>query len=336
MTSDAQTFQETFPFEDTLDVQIRALLEVAVRAPSTHNSQPWKFHIEDHSVVVARDTSIQLPHSDAQGRYAHISIGFLIEHLVALATWLAMEPVVQPLFEGDLIARISLSPARPPEHEDREVAAIFSRKNRRGLFVKESLPEALLQALAGSTGTPFGSVEMSVTTNTDEVRTLAEATATNMRRVYQRSSFRAEMSRWIVPTGSHRTSGIPGYSLNQPALLSWILPLMIRFINMGNMLAKLNYGAICSAPAVVGFASEESARGWVSVGYAASRAVRMLVAQGFDYSVFVASIEYEDTRSAMQRTLALTMPFQFVFVTGKLPGTVSWRTPRAPLTKKIY
>lgn len=335
MFSSAGDFEQKFPFQKEISEQIYFLLAAATRAPSTHNSQPWRFKIESDRLFVYRDTSIKFPHSDSVNRYAYISIGFLLHHIETLSSWLSMNPHITPVNKDDCVAEITFSPAIKSESTPSLVAAIFRRRNRRGNFEPKVIPQEVLGEAASAEGSPFGSPEITIATNRDVLANIAEATSINMKRVYKNPAFRREMAAWITPNNSSRKSGIPGYSLNQSMVMSWILPKIIRFINMGKVLAGLNRAAIVSAPAAFGFGAPDYPDGWVSVGFAASHAALTLVAHNFDYAVFVASIEYDDTRQSVGEIFGLHQPLEFLFVAGTLFGEASWMTPRISVDDKL-
>jgi len=50
------------------------LIEVAARAPSLHNTQPWRFKLSEHAIELYADASRQLP-EDPAGREMLISCG---------------------------------------------------------------------------------------------------------------------------------------------------------------------------------------------------------------------------------------------------------------------
>ena len=54
---------------------IAAAIEMAGRAPSVHNTQPWKFRPRDRSIEVLADASRLLPAIDPAGRELLISCG---------------------------------------------------------------------------------------------------------------------------------------------------------------------------------------------------------------------------------------------------------------------
>lgn len=324
-----------FPFQEEISEQIRFLLTAAVRAPSTHNCQPWQFRIEHDRLFVYRDTNISLPQSDSIHRYTYISIGFLLHHIMRLGEWLSMEPSPVLLMKNECIAEITFSKATQTEECPPIIDAIFKRRNRRGNFESSPIPPHILEKAVHMTQEFLAIPEVQVITEASAIRRVAESTATVMRRAYARAPFRREMSKWITSIGSSRKDGIPGYSLNQSAIMSWILPTVIRFVNVGNVLAGLNKAAIASAPAAFGFGAPDNPSGWVSVGYAASHATLTLVAHSFDYSVFVASIEYEDTRQSVASVFGLRQPLEFLFVAGTILGEAAWMTPRVPVDAKL-
>ncbi len=335
MFQSAVDFEREFPFRKEISEQIRFLLTAAVRAPSTQNCQPWRFKIENDHLFVYRDASIRLPLTDPVNRYTYISIGFLLHHIELLGIWLSMSPHITFINKDDCIAEIIFSQAMKGGETPSLVEAVFKRRNRRGNFETKPIPQSVLDEATEIQKSPFVSSEIKVVTGRSVLADIANATSGNMKRVYKIAQFRREMASWITSNSSSRKDGVPGYSLNQPTIMSWILPIVIRFVNMGKVLAKLNNASIASAAAAFGFGSEDTISGWLSVGFAASHAVLTLVAHAVDYSVFVASVEYEDTRTLVGETFGLHQPLEFLFVAGMLPGKVDWMTPRLSVDDKL-
>jgi nitroreductase len=66
---------------------VRTALALAARAPSVHNSQPWRWVVGARSVHLYADLRRWLPATDVQGRDMIVSCGAALHHLrVALAT----------------------------------------------------------------------------------------------------------------------------------------------------------------------------------------------------------------------------------------------------------
>ncbi|MCE3553153.1 nitroreductase family protein [Pseudonocardia sp. RS11V-5] len=90
---------------------VRAALALAARAPSVHNSQPWRWEVGDRAVDLYADLTRWLPLTDTDGRDLVLSCGAALHHLqVALrglgvaSTVLRMPDPERP----DLLATVRL------------------------------------------------------------------------------------------------------------------------------------------------------------------------------------------------------------------------------------
>jgi nitroreductase len=63
------------------DSTIRTAIELACRAPSLHNTQPWLLRIGHETIHLYADPSRRLPATDPQGRDLLVSCGALLHHL---------------------------------------------------------------------------------------------------------------------------------------------------------------------------------------------------------------------------------------------------------------
>jgi len=67
--------------EDT----ILKIIKCAVKAPSGHNTQPWKFKFENESISILPDFSRALPVVDGDNHALYISLGCALENLIIAA-----------------------------------------------------------------------------------------------------------------------------------------------------------------------------------------------------------------------------------------------------------
>jgi len=70
--------------------RMERLVELAHRAPSTHNSQPWKFAINGRSIDLFADLTRWLAAADADQRELYMSLGCALETLLIAADYEAL------------------------------------------------------------------------------------------------------------------------------------------------------------------------------------------------------------------------------------------------------
>ncbi len=190
---------------------IRAAVELACRAPSLHNSQPWQWVAEGAGLHLYVDHSRILYSADKTGREAHISCGAVLDHLrvaMAAAGWTANVDRFPNPNNLDHLASLDFSPMSVVTDAHRRRAdAIMHRRTDRLPFTAprnwESFEPVLRNALDGT-------VHLDVIP--DELRPeLARASQlTESLRLYD-DSYHIELDWW---TGHFENSdGIPSSSL---------------------------------------------------------------------------------------------------------------------------
>jgi nitroreductase len=111
-------------------VSLAEAIEHAVRAPSVHNTQPWRWRIGSDTVELFADTARHLPTTDPDRRDLVLSCGAALHHLrVALAAAGHAVQVVRMPDPDDrsLMATVRISDGAP----DTTLAALFPAIARR-------------------------------------------------------------------------------------------------------------------------------------------------------------------------------------------------------------
>ena len=89
------------------------VIELACRAPSVHNSQPWRWRVvDDATIELYADHRRQLQVSDPPGRNLALSCGAALHHGFVAAQALGLTAAIDLMPSSDdenLLARISLS-----------------------------------------------------------------------------------------------------------------------------------------------------------------------------------------------------------------------------------
>lgn len=123
----------------------------ASRAPSVHNTQPWRFEVDGGVLDLWADRSRQLPVLDPDGRQLHLSCGAALQHAKVGARALGVQARVQLLpdpAQPDHLARLDLALGAAPTSDEVELAdAALRRSTHRSPFAPTEVPEAVLEVL---------------------------------------------------------------------------------------------------------------------------------------------------------------------------------------------
>jgi hypothetical protein len=130
--------------------QVDYLIATAARAPSVHNTQPWRFRAGEYAIELYADQSRKL-RVDPLGREMLISCGAALFGLRLAVRSLGHVPVVELLPDRArlrLVARVSLGAAEPMTGRERQLlAALPHRHTHRGPFAPGPLPAGLAAGL---------------------------------------------------------------------------------------------------------------------------------------------------------------------------------------------
>ena len=196
--------------ETTLASRAGYLIEVAGRAPSLHNTQPWRFTVGRDAIDLHADVTRRLT-MDPDGREMIISCGAALYGLRLAVRSLGRLPEVELLPEPRALARVRLGPPVPMTAEERTLlAAVPHRHTHRGPFEAGLLPAGLLGRLKddaraeGARLIVAGPVAMR-----RELASIAAAAARGQRGDL---AARDETLRWSHPAGDQARDGVPAYS----------------------------------------------------------------------------------------------------------------------------
>lgn len=108
---------------------------LACRAPSVHNSQPWRWVAEDGALHLCVDRRRAMPATDHSGREVILSCGAVLHHLCVAMTAAGWDPKVEPFpdpRDPDLLATVEFTRADHVTDAQRQLAgAILHRRTDR-------------------------------------------------------------------------------------------------------------------------------------------------------------------------------------------------------------
>ena len=130
---------------------LEAVLDLAARAPSPRNSQPWRWQVDDAGLHLHADWSRAVADSGAVRRDVLISCGAVLDHCTVALAAEGWRPHVRRFPTLDDPGHIALfevieHPAQPGPRE--LAAAIGSRRSDRREFPEARLPAGTLELLS--------------------------------------------------------------------------------------------------------------------------------------------------------------------------------------------
>jgi len=319
------------------------LIRVAARAPSVHNTQPWRFKVGEDAVELYADRRRQLQ-TDPVGREMLISCGAALYGLRLAVRSLDRQPQVElfpdpgpaglpiPPAELRLLARVSPGSASSRTSAERKMlSAVPHRHTHRGPFDPVPLPAGLLAALqddAAAEGATLVVVDLEQT-QPNLVAILAAAVCDqDLDPVTQ-----AEITRWTHDADSLSRDGVPAHAFPaRPGRKPGRLP--DRDFDLGRGLGLLPDGGSAAAVTAVLVTAGDSEEDWMRAGQALNRLLLHAASQWCFARLQTQALQAAAARTLIRSRLTLPGSPQLLLRFGVArTAHVTARRPTADLTE---
>jgi hypothetical protein len=322
------------------------LVAIAARAPSVHNSQPWRFRVGERAVELWCDPGRKL-HTDPIGREMLISCGAALFGLRLAVRSLGYQPVVERLPDPSqlrLLARVSVGSTAPMSAFERQLlAAVPHRHTHRGAFSGGALPAGLLPGLqndALAEGTTLAVVDEGLA-----YERLAAIVVTAARRGDLDPVAQAEIRKWTRADSSTARDGVPATALTAgpPARVPHGR-LRQRDFDLGRGLGRLSADADADADAdqagaerqkgappagtAILLTSGDRRTDWLRAGQALQRLLLHAASKWVFASLHTQPLEDPGARALIRDRLGLPGQPQMLLQFG--PAVSAASTPRRP------
>jgi hypothetical protein len=323
-----------FPRNGTAAEKARFAMAYAILAPSSHNTQPWRFMIFDDELLVCADRSRSLAVIDPFDRELIISCGAALFNLRVVFSYFSV-PIEITLFpqatDPDILARIvfprsgSISPDLGQLFD-----AIKLRVTDRLSFAEEPPPVDLIERIR-SAATAEG-IDISLVQSEQDRELVAALVAEADRRQFSDPHFRRELASWIHPSRSD--DGMPAYSQGVNPLVdasTSIVAMVIRTFDVGHGVAATHETLARGSPLLVVLSTSiDNSESWLTAGQALARVLLVVAASGFNASFLNQPVEDAELRTQLANIVGTARYPQLVLRIGR--GPVVPHSPRRPLT----
>jgi nitroreductase len=207
------------------------LIEFARRAPSAHNSQPWRFKVANGRVDLLWDPGRELPHGDPLGRYLLIGLGAAAESVALGAVSLGKNGRVAFDFDRDAARAgwIEVGAGKSSAEDRRLAAAVQQRQTTRLPLLGEPVPRAVLDHMAAEAERP--GCHLIVKTDQSSRRGFAELVMEGTARNFARKAVYEEffsLLRLRASHPGHDRDGLTADALAMGRVQRTLSPLFLR------------------------------------------------------------------------------------------------------------
>ncbi|WP_433191829.1 Acg family FMN-binding oxidoreductase [Nocardia sp. CA-107356] len=326
------TESHTFPAPPVPEIStVAAALELASRAPSVHNTQPWRWEFDGVELDLYRDEDRLLSSADPQGRQLIISCGAMLHHLrTALAArgWHTDTQRIPDPTRPELLATINFRIwPDPPTTVMTRAAAI---RNRRTDRLPMTPPPAFddLVHIARMLTSPHD-VELDILD--DKARSLLAAASeqASTDRRYD-ADYQTELHWWAGHTGP--SEGVPPAALVSDAEASHV-PIARSFPSATHSQRRGDLDD--QARLLVLTSTGNTAADWLHTGEALSAVLLECTAAGLATCALTHITELPAAVTAIAGALTHTGTPQVIIRIGTAPAdsTAAPPTPRRPVTE---
>jgi hypothetical protein len=305
MTEAVRNVTETTPAARIMTEQAEYLVGVAARAPSLHNTQPWRFSVNGDAIELHADASRQL-RADPDGREMLISCGAALYGLRLAVRSIGYLPQIELLPDQAgrrPLARVQLGAAAPVTAGERKIlAAVPHRHTHRGPFEAGSLPDGLLARLRDDA---LAEGAMLTKINPGPARDeLVALLATEAGRQDGDPRTRAEIWLWSRGPASQERDGVPAHAFPaEPGREDGRLPQ--RDFDLGRSLGSLPGNGPAPPVTAVLFTLGDGRADWLRAGQALHRLLLRAASEWVFASLNTQPLEDPPTRTLIRDRLAL-------------------------------
>ena len=313
---------------ESRDAQLRFLIRYAVLAPSSHNAQPWRFHIEGDSIEIIPDAARRLPASDPDDRELLLGIGACIGNLRVAAAHFGFETTVA----YDPAITIALRETCGP---DRSLARLFRaitmRHTNRRPFEQRTIDDSVLAELCDFIDANPDSLRFIVPH--DQPRT-ADLVARADRVLMQRDAWRDELAAWMRPNESGADDGICGDAFGIPGPVSALGPWFMRRVDLGPEQAAHHRDLAQRASGLIVVAAHDDRTSLLQAGEVLERLLLLLTHLEISYSFLNQPVEVPELRNELWSMIRTARPPQLLLRIGYAKAAAR-PMPRRPVESVV-
>lgn len=250
---------------------LRELVRYATLAPSSHNSQCWKFRLGDQSVAILPDYRRRCPIVDPDDHHLFVSLGCAAENLVQAASAMGFRD--STVFNAGTDESLDVSLVRATELRTPLFDAIPRRQSTRGEFDGKPMANGELRLLE-SAGTGNG-VRVHLLTDRQAMENVLDFVVQGNTAQMRDPAFVRELKDWLRFNGgqaARQGDGLFAGCSGNPSAPGWLGGLMFDLFFTEKAESDKYARHVRSSAGIAVFVSErEDKKHWIEAGRAFQR-----------------------------------------------------------------
>lgn len=284
---------------DSFQDKALALIQYAILAPSSHNTQPWRFRVRNSTIDLFGDRTRRLPINDPDDRELMISCGCALMNLriAAASKGITTDVKLFPDSENpNWLAQVSLKEELNTPLPEAELFPFLERRRTyRQDFAPKAIDENILNALVHAANVENAWLRPLL--HEDSRRKAAALVAQGDAIQWANPHWRQELADWMHPRSQ-------GDGLTMPGLVAPVASFVVPRLNLGGRVgAKDQELAEKSSFLAVLGTDEDSPSNWLKVGQALDRVLLTACQLGLQASYLNQPIQVGELRSQLQNLL---------------------------------
>jgi hypothetical protein len=291
-----------------MKVQYEELIQKAIKAPSGHNTQPWKFKADENCITIYPDYTRSLPVVDADNHALFISLGCALENLIIAAKHYGFN--ASTAINTEQANKESITVQLIPSATKEDVLLynfIDVRQATRNIYNGNPIPVYDIEKLKAA------SLQEDVQTvffaNGMDSKPIIDFVKEGNRLQFNNPSFIAELIKWIrfnKNTAIQKGDGLFGAATGNPSVPTWFGKLFMKLSANPEKEAGKWVKLIHSSSAIMIFIAERNdKKAWINVGRSFERTMLMAASLNINHAHANMPCEELEVRNKLSKQLNL-------------------------------
>jgi hypothetical protein len=315
-----------------MEQPFKEIIHYATLAPSGHNTQPWKFAIQDNAILIFPDYLRRLPVVDPDDHALFISLGCALENLVIAANHMGFSTRVDYFLQDRETAHISVTLSKEKVESDPDLFnGIQHRQSTRSQYDGRKIPAEDLEKLKRAS--QQNQVSFILFIQDEDIEPIIDFVKEGNRLQFRNQSFVRELISWIRFNKKHALAtcdGLNSASMGLPYIPRWFGKFILNNLATPDGEAKKCEKLIRGSSGLALFIAQTNHKeAWINVGRSFERVVLKATALNIKHAHMNMPCEEVEVRKKLQQHLGLKheQPLLLLRIGYAKPMPESFRRP---------